>query len=105
MIAYDGTDATSTEVQPKKFMLKNDNMKKLYPQVISSCQAEQIKAQEGKALDKILKFIYGLKAEVGTLRKAMDQHGISTDGKPDKNRNSQGLPRKKKKWEISKPSL
>ncbi len=50
------------KLQPKKFMLKNDNMKKSYPLVISSHQAEDNKAQEGNGLDKILKTIYDLKA-------------------------------------------
>ncbi len=74
--------AAHMKLQPKKFMLRNDNMKKLYPQVISGIQVEHNKTQEGKALHKKLKTIYDLKAEVGTLRKAMDQHGISTDGEP-----------------------
>ncbi len=65
--------AVQMQLQPKKFMPKNDNMKKSYPLVISCRQAEHNKAHEGKALDKILKPIYDFKAEVGTLRKAMDQ--------------------------------
>ncbi len=60
------------QLQPKKFMQKNDDAKKLYPPVISCRQAEHNKAQEGKALDKILKTINDLRAMVGTLRKAMD---------------------------------
>jgi hypothetical protein len=61
------------QIQPKEFMQKNDDAKKkLFPPVISSRQAEHNKAQEGKALDKILKTIYDLTAKVGTLRKAMD---------------------------------
>jgi hypothetical protein len=63
-------------------MPQKENMKKSYPLVISCCQAEHNKAQEGKALDKIIKTIYDLKAEVGTLRKAFDLHVISTDGEP-----------------------
>jgi hypothetical protein len=74
--------AAQMKLQPKKFMLKKDNMKKSYPLVISCRQAEHNKAQEGKALDKILKTIYDLKAEVGKLRKAFDLHDISTDGEP-----------------------
>ncbi len=81
-------------------MLKNDNMKKSYPLVISCHQAEHNKAQEGKALYKILKTIYDLKAEVGTLRKAMDRHRISTDGEPEP-KNGKGFQFEKQKLKLA----
>ncbi len=75
--------AAHLQPQPKKFMPKNDNMKKQSSLVIRSRQVEHNKAQEGKALDKILQTIHGLKAEVGTWREAMDRHGVRIDGEPE----------------------
>ncbi len=40
------------QLQPKKFVLNNDNMKKYFPKVMIHCQAEQNKTQEANALDK-----------------------------------------------------
>ncbi len=88
------------QIQPKEFMQKNDDAKKkLFPPVISSRQAEHNKAQEGKALDKILKTIYDLTAKVGTLRKAMDWHGISSDGESEP-KHGKGF-----RFEKQKPNL
>jgi hypothetical protein len=97
-------------------MLKNDNVKESSPLVISGRQFEHNKAHEGKALDKILKTIYDLKAEVGALRKAMDRHGISPDGEtePKNGKGVQfekqkqkfaGIAKRKENWVIFNPSL
>ncbi len=64
--------------------------------VISGRQFEHNKAHEGKALDKILKTIYDLKAKVGALRKALDRHGISTDGETEA-KNGKGFQFEKQK--------
>jgi hypothetical protein len=53
--AFQMAMAAHLQLQPKKFMLKNDNMKKLSPLVIRGRQVQHNKAQEGKALNKILR--------------------------------------------------
>ncbi len=104
------------QLQPKKFMLKNDNMKKSSPQVIRDHQVEHNKARKVRLLTRYsklsmtrkLRLEHSGKQQTNMIYKLMvnkNPRMVGGSNSRNRNQNLQGLPRREEKCAISNPSL
>jgi hypothetical protein len=85
--------AFTAQIQPqRKFgQLRNDNVKRSSPPSRDR-QSKHNEQTEKVDYAKILKVIYDLKADVGTIKKGLESKGILVDSAPDHKRDGKGYP-------------